>query len=400
MRSGSLTKLLLMVVGIAVLSVAAYNPIARNINLGLDLQGGLRVVLQGKPTETAQVTADSIQRTKDVIENRINSMGVKEPIVQTAGTDRIIVELAGVKDPEEAVRMIGKTASLKFKTEDGKTVLTGEDIKDAFEQLNPNGQPEVVLSFTPSGTKKFGDVTSRNIGKTIAITLDEKQVSRPVVNAAITAGNAVISGGYKSLEEARADAMLIKGGALPINLEMIEKRVVGPSLGKDSLEKSKVACIYGGLAVLIFMLGFYRLPGLIANIALVAYTVLELGSLAILGATLTLPGIAGILLSIGMAVDANVIIFARIKEELHEGLPLGSAIDKGFDMGFSTVLDANATTLIAAAVLYFLGTSSIKGFAVTLFIGNILSMFTAVTLTRWMLKWTSGVVRNLKLYGA
>lgn len=400
MRSGSLTKLLLSVLAIALITAVSYNPIVKNINLGLDLQGGLRVVLQGKPTETSPVNADSIQRTKDVIENRINSMGVKEPIVQTAGTDRIIVELAGVKDPEEAVRLIGKTASLKFKTEDGKTVLTGEDVKDAFEQLNPNGQPEVVLNFTAVGAKKFGDVTSRNIRKTIAITLDEKEVSRPVVNDAITNGTAVISGGYTTLEEARADAMLIKGGALPINLEMIEKRVVGPSLGKDSLEKSKVACFYGSLAVLIFMLGYYRLPGLIANLALVVYAVLELGSLALLGATLTLPGIAGVLLSIGMAVDANVIIFERIKEELRAGVPLSSAIDKGFNIAFITVFDANATTILAAIVLYFLGTSAIKGFAITLIIGNVASMFTAVTLTKWMLRWASGVVRNLKLYGA
>ncbi|MGQ9497254.1 MAG: protein translocase subunit SecD [Desulfotomaculales bacterium] len=378
-------------------------PIIKNIKQGLDLKGGVHVVLEAVDTPETKVTPDAVKRAKAILENRINQFGVTEPVIQEQGQRRIVVEVAGVKDPDEVVRTLIKPAFLEFKAEDGRVVVTGKDLKDAQEAIDPTtGEAEVNLTFNPEGARKFAEFTSANIGRALGIYLDGKLLQNPVIRDAITDGKGRITG-YASLEEAHNIAVLLRSGALPVKLEIMEKRTVGPTLGADSLARSIQAGIVGFVAILVFMLGYYRLPGLVANLALVTYTLLVLTIYAALKVTMTLPGIFGFLLSLGMAIDANIIIFERLKEELRSGRTLRSAIDVGFKRAFITVLDANVTTLIAAAVLYFLGTGMIKGFAVTLSIGIVASMFTAVSFTRYLLHLVAGVrpVKNLKLlYGA
>lgn len=411
MKWDKVLVLLAIIVVTAAVAVLAVYPIFPNVNWlpfyklvkqGLDLKGGVHVVLEAVDTPEAPVTPDRVKQAMAIIENRVNAFGVAEPVIQQQGGRRIIVELAGIADPDEAVRNLIKTAYLEFKTEDGVTVLTGRQLKNAVESKDPqSGQVQVNLEFEPDGAKTFAEVTAANVGRRIAILLDGRVLQAPVVKEPIPNGRAQITG-YESLEEAHNIAILLRSGALPVKLEVMEKRTVGPTLGADSLNKSVKAGIVGLAAILIFMVVYYRVPGLVADLALVIYALLVFMIFAAIHVTMTLPGIAGFLLSLGMAVDANVIIFERLKEELWSGKTLRSAIDTGFKRAFVAIFDANVTTLIAAAVLYYFGTGPIKGFAVTLSIGILCSMFTAITMTRWMLHLvaSSNLVRNVKLYGA
>lgn len=385
-------------------AVFSIKPLAGQLqkHLGLDLRGGVHVVYQAVPTKEAPVTADSIDRLIAIFNNRVNAYGLTEPLIQKQGSDRVIVELPGVKDPEEAVEMLGRMAKLEFKTEDGKTVLTGRYLSDARAQLNPNNnEPEVVLKFDKEGARIFSEVTTANVGRRIAIYLDERLLTAPVVRDPIPDGNAVISGGYETLEEAQKEAILLRSGALPVNVKLLEKRSVGPTLGKESLERSLKAGIIGVALIFIFMILYYRWPGVIANLSLIVYGLIVISVFLLFKATLTLPGIAGFILSIGMAVDSNIIIYERLKEELRAGKTLRSAIDAGFYNAFRAILDANVTTLIAAGVLYYLGSGPIRGFAITLSIGILVSMFTAITFTRFVLHLVarSRLVVNPKAYG-
>ncbi len=411
MKWDKIFVLLAILVVVAAVAVLAVYPVFPNVNWlpfyklikqGLDLKGGVHVVLEAVDTPEAPVTPDRVKQAMAIIENRVNAFGVAEPVIQQQGGRRIIVELAGIADPDEAVRNLIKTAYLEFKTEDGVTVLTGRQLKNAVEAKDPQtGQVQVNLEFEPDGAKTFAEVTAANVGRRIAILLDGRVLQAPVVKEPIPNGRAQITG-YESLEEAHNIAILLRSGALPVKLEVMEKRTVGPTLGVDSLNKSIKAGIAGLAAILIFMAAYYRVPGLVADLALVIYALLVFMIFAALHVTMTLPGIAGFLLSLGMAVDANVIIFERLREELWSGKTLRSAIDAGFKRAFVAIFDANVTTLIAAAVLYYFGTGPIKGFAVTLSIGILCSMFTAITMTRWMLHLVAGsnLVRNVKLYGA
>lgn len=377
-------------------------PWGKQIILGLDLRGGVHVVLEAKDTSTSKVDDDSVNKAMAVLENRINQIGVAEPVIQRQGERRIIVELAGIEDPEKAVREIIAPAYLEFKTEEGEVIVTGADLKDARESRDPtSGRVDVNLSFTPAGTQKFAVATAANVGRQIGIYLDGQLLQNPRVDEPIPNGQARITG-YADLDEAHTMAILLRSGALPVQLDVMQKRTVGPQLGQDSLDRSINAGIVGLIAILVFMVVYYRVPGLIADLALVIYTLIVLGIFIGIHATMTLPGIAGFLLSLGMAVDANVIIFERIKEELRSGKSIRSAIDSGFKRGFIAVFDANTTTLIAAAVLYFLGSSMIRGFAVTLSIGILASMFTALTMTRWILHLTAdtNLIKNNKYFGA
>lgn len=400
MGRGSLIKFL--VVTVAIFAVFGYYimPLALSIKQGLDLQGGTHVVLQAVDTPEAKVDEDAVQRVMKIIERRINELGLTEPIVQRQGERRIIVELPGVKDPEKAIDLIGKTALLEFQDESGKTVLTGTDLKDAKAQIDQN-RNLVALEFSEEGGKKFADLTAKNIGKTISILLDKQVLTSPVVQEAIPSGKAVITGN-RSIDEAQRLAILLRSGSLPVKVEVLETRSVGPTLGQDSKDKSQKAFAIGVTAIVVFMLLFYRLSGFVANTALLLYVLLLLAALKALNATLTLPGIAGIILSIGMAVDANVLIFERFKEEYRAGKTLRAAMDAGFDRAFTTIFDSNITTLFAAVVLFFLGTGTVKGFAITLGLGIVLSMFTAITITRFLLKMMMGanVFKNGKIFGA
>lgn len=403
-----LTGIILVVAALAVLSVVPlfpgvkWLPFANLIKQGLDLKGGVHVVLEAQDTPEAPVTDDRVKQAMAILENRVNAFGVAEPVIQQEGSRRIIIELAGVQDPDEAVGTLIKTAYLEFKTEDGTTVLTGRQLKNATESKNPQtGEAEVNLEFEPDGAKTFAEVTAANVGKQLAIVLDGNVLQAPRINEPIPNGQAQISP-YESLEEAHNIAILLRSGSLPVKLDVMEKRTVGPTLGADSLDKSVKAGIAGLIGIIIFMIIYYRIPGLVANLALIIYALIVLMIFVALKVTMTLPGIAGFLLTLGMAVDANVIIFERLREELWSGKTLRSAIDAGFKRAFVAILDSNVTTLIAGAVLYYFGTGPIKGFAVTLSIGILASMFTAITMTRWMLHLLAGsnLVRNLKMYGA
>ena len=401
MRKNVFAKLMTIV--IVIIAVFAYyiSPLAHSIKQGLDLQGGTHVVLEAIDTPEAPVNDDAVNRVVKIIERRVNELGLTEPIIQREGSRRIIVELPGVKDPEKAIEMLGKTAMLEFKDEAGVTALNGTDLKDAHAQIDQANKNLVALEFTEEGAQKFADLTTKNIGKKIAVLLDKKVLTNPTVNEPITGGKAVITGS-QTIEEAQNLAILMRSGSLPVKVDIVETRTVGPTLGQDSKDKSEFAFMVGIGAIIIFMLAFYRLSGLIANVSLALYVLMLLFSLKLLDATLTLPGIAGIILSMGMAVDANVLIFERFKEEFRNGKTLRNAMDSGFSRAFATILDSNVTTIIAAVVLFFLGSGPIKGFAITLGLGIVLSMFTAITVTQYLLKLLIGsnLFKNSKFFGA
>ena len=402
MRKDVFAKLLACMVIIVALFVIFIRPLANSIRQGLDLQGGTHVVLEAEDTDIAKVDDDAMRRVVSIMEKRVNELGLTEPIVQREGERRVIIELAGIKDPDAAIKTIGKTAMLEFKDEEGNTLLTGTDLKDAQAAMNQqNNQAVVNLEFSDEGAKKFADATLANVGRQIAILLDGEILTDPVVREPILGGRAEISG-QRSLEEAQRIAVLLRSGALPVKVNIIETRTVGPSLGQDSKDKSAFAFVVGISAVLLFMLLFYRACGFIADISLMAYTLLLLAILKALEATLTLPGVAGIILSIGMAVDANVLIFEHFKEEFRLGKSIRLAMDAGFKRAFTTIFDSNITTIIAATVLFLFGTGNIRGFAITLGLGVLLSMFTAITLTQYMLKLlvNAKIFESPSIYGA
>ncbi len=401
MRWGNFTSFLVVVLAIIIVSGIYMYPLALSIKQGLDLQGGTHVVLEAVDTPDAKVDEDAVQRVVKIIERRVNELGLTEPIIQRQGERRIIVELPGVKDPEKAIEMIGKTALLEFQDESGNTVLTGKDLKDAKAQIDQSNRNLVSLEFSQEGAGKFADLTRKNVGKHIAILLDKQILTNPVVEEPISGGKAVITGN-RSIEEAQRIAILLRSGSLPVKMEILETRTVGPTLGQDSKDKSEFAFAVSIIAIVTFMLLFYRLSGFVANVALLMYVLLLLVIMKMLNATLTLPGIAGIILSMGMAVDTSVLIFERFKEEYRGGKTLRSAMDAGFHRAFATIIDSHVTTLISAAVLFVLGTGPVKGFAVTLGIGILLSLFTAITATRFMLKMlmSANIFKNGKIFGA
>ncbi|MDI6709742.1 MAG: protein translocase subunit SecD [Thermoanaerobacterales bacterium] len=408
MRGRNIAKIVALVAMVAFVGLLAVQqlfpsvpwlPWTKAIKLGLDLRGGVHVVLEAKEAPGVKITDKAVKDTIAILEERVNQFGVTEPVIQQQGSRRIIVEVAGVKDPDAVVNTLIKAAFLEFKTEDGKTVLTGKHLKDAQDALNPqSGKAEVNLTFDKEGARIFADVTAANVGRPIGIFLDEQLIQNPVVKTPIPDGKAQITG-YASLDEAHRVAVLLRSGALPVKLEVMEKRTVGPTLGADSLDRSITAGLVGFGAILLFMIAYYRLPGLVANFALVAYALIVLLIYVAFKVTMTLPGIAGFLLSLGMAIDANIIIFERLKEELRAKRTLRSAIDIGFKRAFVAIFDANVTTVIAAIVLYYFGTGPIKGFAVTLTIGILVSMFTAITFTRFLLHAVAAAgAKNPKLY--
>lgn len=398
------------------------------LNLGLDLKGGVNLVWQVDKEKlnqmgmTALMRQDTINRAAEVIRNRIDALGVKEPSVQTQGTDRIQVQLPGLDNPEEAIKTIGGVAYLEFRlvnddqqklteAQNGKVplgwelkqeityddrgnriendmlvkakpALTGEMLQSAYPTASGGfSMPEVGLEFTREGAKRFAKVTGENVGKRLAILLDDKIISAPVIKGRIEGGRAVIQGQFTSEEVQRLSRQL-SGGALPVPLVLIDNRSVSPSLGSDSIRSGIYAAIGGSLLVFIFMGVYYLFSGMIANIALFLNLVLITGAMGALGFTLSMPGIAGIVLTIGMAVDANILIFERIREEIEAGKTVHTSIAAGFKRAFLTIFDSNVTTLIAALFLFWFGTGPIKGFAVTLTIGLLANIFTAVFVSR------------------
>lgn len=378
-------------------------PLVNMLQQGLDLQGGVRVVLEAVDDPIAPVTDDAMESAVEVIRRRVDGMGVSEPLIQREGSRRIVVELAGQVDPDAAVEMIGKTAVLEFRDLDGNVLVSGKDLVQAVAAPHPLGfQDEYVINikFNAEGTAAFREATTRFVKQPIAVFLDDELVTMPTVDEPITDGEAIITG-YTDPNAAKADAVALQSGALPVKLAVKEKRAVSATLGEDSVRRSKTAAGIGIIAVMVIMAALYRGPGLVACFALGIYIYLLLGAMVLLGVTVTLPGIAGIVLSIGMAVDANVLIFERIREELRDGASLRGSLRTGFRRAFGAIIDGNVTTVIAGIVLAWLGTGPVRGFAVTLMIGVALSMFTAVTLTRWLLDTLarSGVIKK-NFFGA
>jgi preprotein translocase subunit SecD len=371
--------------------------------LGLDLVGGSRIMLEAKTTDTVRtITPEVMSRLQYAIESRVNKLGVSETSVAQVGDKRLLVEIPNVTDLKEAEAFLGKTALLEFKQpvfdankqakrdEKGammweSTGLTGEDLKSASIGSDQTGQWTVSLEFNGKGATKFADLTQKLVGQQMAIFFDGEEISAPVIREAIFGGRAEISGGSTNgfaYEEAEKMVNLLNAGALPVPSEIIEENTVGPTLGADSIEKSKFAGLLGIGLVMLFMILYYRLPGVIADIALIIYAIILFALFKVIPVTLTLAGIAGFILSVGMAVDANILIFERTKEELRSGRNLFTAINSGFDRAFTSIFDSNMTTVLACVILYFLGTSVVKGFALTLALGVIVSMFTAITVTK------------------
>ena len=409
------------------------------VRQGLDLQGGIQVLLEAQVPEGATLQSESMEAAKLIIERRVNALGVVEPLIQLAQNNRIIVELPGVKDPDRAVQTFGQTGRLEFvgsgstplqlgdkvattlggpespaSTEEGsetetaepdaealvyETVIEGRHLSDAAVGYDELNRVQIEFSLTPEGTEVFGDFTSKNVGKWMSILMDKEVISSAVIETAITRGRGVIRGGASGypLEEAQSTVIQLKYGALPVPLKIIQTRTVGPSLGQDSLQKSYVAGAVGLAIVAIFMVIYYRLAGLVANLALASYAVIVFAIFKnpFQPVTLTLAGGAGFILSVGMAVDANILIFERTKEELRIGKSMRSALEAGFDRAWSSIRDSNISTLITCAILiYFgatLGASIIQGFAVTLAIGVLVSMFTAIIVSRTLLRILFGI---------
>jgi preprotein translocase subunit SecD len=372
--------------------------------LGLDLQGGTRLIYKATidPKAITDPT-EALAGVRDVIERRVNSFGVSEPLIQTNRVSdeyRVIVELAGVHDPEKAKELIGKTPQLDFRKEANgadlntdavtgtlftETGLSGKNLKRAsveFDQVT--GTPQITLAFDKEGSDLFAKITKENIGKRVAIYLDQVPISAPVVQSEITNGSAVITGGF-TLEEAKQLVRDLNSGALPVPIELIGQTVIGPSLGQTAIQKSLLAGAVGLAAVMIWMILYYRLPGVVASIALIIYTVLFLALIKLMPITLTLAGIAGLIMSIGMAVDANVLIFERFRENLRHKKTVEFAFKEGFSAAWNSINASNVSSLITGFVLYGFGTSIVRGFALTFAIGTIISMFTAITVSRGLL---------------
>lgn len=416
------------------------------VHLGLDLQGGTHLVYEADLSRVEPDSyTDAMEGVRDVIERRVNAMGVSEPLVQTNYTEgnyRIIIELAGVHDVNQAIDMIGQTPSLDFRElaeeqptipdiqlegegEDARLVdsegneidleeyqalqeqtfvmteLTGKQLDGSNVQFDQEtGQPIITLQFDSGGKDLFGEITERNVGKPLAIYLDNEMISSPTVQEAIKQGDAVITGQF-TVDEAKDLSRRLNAGALPVPITLISQQTVGPSLGQVSVEKSFLAGIIGLLLVALYMIVIYRLPGVLAVVALGIYGLLILALFKMIPVTMTLAGVAGFILSIGMAVDANVLIFERIKEELRKGKGLGLAIDDGFKYAWVTIRDSNLSTLITCLILGWFGTSLVKGFAITLGIGVLTSMFSAVFITKTLLKLfdTERIKEKLWLFG-
>jgi len=414
----------------AIIGLCIYQvyPPEKKIRRGLDLQGGVHVVLE--VTETAQdekTISDLADRALEVIRNRIDALGVTEPVIQKEGMKRIIVDLPGVQDPDKAIEIIGQTALLEFKLvsddpdllksalegnvppgyqlvyykeKDERGIyreahpllvkaepeLTGKYIEDAYMGYDSSGFPDVNLVFNREGAAIFEAVTAKNINKQLAIVLDGVVRSAPVIRERIPGGKAQITGKF-SVEEARTLAIVLRAGALPAKMEMIYKEVVGPTLGRENIVQGFRAALYGGIIVLTFMLIYYTTFGLLADFALALNILILLGVMATLRGVLTLPGIAGIALTCGMAVDANIIIFERIREELRTGKSPKAGIDSGYKRAWTAIIDSNITTLIVGLILFFLGEGPVKGFGLTLSIGIVANLFTAVFVTKTIVDW-------------
>ena len=367
------------------------------ISLGLDLRGGVYTVYQAEDNGDPDFDT-KMESTVSILTSRLTRQGFTEATVTRQGSDRIRVEIPNVSDPNQILTIIGTPAQLYFVDEDVNNLMEGSMVKNAQAAQDQDGKPCIAFELTDEGAKIFAEATAANLGKTISITLDGETISRATVNTVIAGGKGEITGNFTA-DEAKNLATLILSGALPLNLTQLEVSAISATLGVEALDRAIQAGVIGVILVMLFMLFRYRLCGLVADIALTIYIMIVVLLLALTGAQLTLPGVAGIILGIGMAVDANVVIFERIREEVKVGRPIGSAVRKGFSNALSAIIDSNVTTIIAAVVLYAFGTGSVRGFALTLGIGVATSLFTAVFVTHKLLDIFADMgIKNQKLY--
>ncbi len=385
--------------------------------LGLDLEGGLRVEYQAIPVDGVAPGPGDMSVIKDIVERRVNQTGVSEPIVLTQGSDRVVVELPGVTDPESVRRLVGQTGRLDFvplgqqQVQDGQTLdldanpplFSGDQVQSATVGTDQNGRPAVDFVLKGDGAKLFGDYTATHVGEYFAITLDASVISAPVIQSAIPDGRGQITGGTAGfpIKEAQNLVTVLKFGSLPFPIEELSSEQISATLGSQFLSQSLLAGLIGIGLVVTFMLGYYRLTGLVASFALVYYTLVMYGLFRLIPVTLTLAGVAGFVLSIGMAVDANILIFERMKEELRLGKSLPAAVEAGFNRAWNSILDSNVSSLITATILYMFGSSVIRGFALVLIIGVLVSMFSAIVVTRTILRVVvrQGWARKASRYG-
>lgn len=395
--------------------------------LGLDLVGGVQALLEADYPADTDVPQDKMTTAVTIVENRVNGLGVTEALVQQAGDRRIVVELPGVEDPEEAISTIKETGLLEFvhmasnplpdgiqvvtdysptgepaaipedsTTEILHTVMTGEVIETVQVARDQSGQYVIQFTLTPEGTRTFADYTTENAGQFLGIVLDKMVISAPRVDEPITEGEGVIRGSF-TLDSANALAVQLRYGSLPIPLKVVESRTIGPTLGQDSLQKSLLALSVGFIIVILFMALYYRLPGVLADIAIIIYALVTLALFRYIPVTLTLPGIAGFMLSTGSALDANILIFERLKEELRDGRSLGQAVDIAWKRAWPSIRDSNIATLITCAILFWFGSTYgatiVKGFSITLALGVSVSLFTAIVVTRTFLNLVLGSVK-------
>lgn len=367
------------------------------ISLGLDLRGGVYTVYQAENNGDPDFDT-KMESTVSILTSRLTRQGFTEATVTRQGSDRIRVEIPNVSDPNQILTIIGTPAQLYFVDESGNNLMEGAMVKNAQAAQDQDGKPCIAFELTDEGAKIFAEATAANLGKTISITLDGETISRATVNTVIAGGKGEITGNFTA-DEAKNLATLILSGALPLNLTQLEVSAISATLGVEALDRAIQAGIIGVALVMLFMLFRYRLCGLVADIALTIYIMIVVLLLALTGAQLTLPGVAGIILGIGMAVDANVVIFERIREEVKNGRPIGSAVRKGFSNALSAIIDSNVTTIIAAVVLYAFGTGFVRGFALTLGIGVATSLVTAVFVTHKLLDIFADLgIKNQKLY--
>ena len=407
-EAGAMDRAQEVVNGLATNVVSLTGAGAQNIEVAAD---GDTIVLTLSEAEKLSVAEQTMRQSLEIIRRRVDEVGTREPTIQRQGERRILIQVPGLGSAEELKALIGTTAQLTFNPVEGRTgdgeqsvgsssllvpsideegvfyilertpVVTGEELTDAQPAFDQNGRPSVNFRFNPAGARKFGDYTAENVGSPFAIVLDNEVISAPVIREAIRGGSGQITGNF-TVESSTNLAVLLRAGALPAQMTFLEERTIGPELGQDSIDAGRIATAIAFAAVLLFMWGSYGLFGLFANIALILNIGLIFALLSTIGATLTLPGIAGIVLTIGMAVDANVLVFERIREELKVAKGPARAIEQGYEKAFSAILDANVTTLIAAIILFAMGSGPVRGFAVTLGIGIVTSVFTAIYVTR------------------
>jgi preprotein translocase subunit SecD len=390
-RARKLLVTILVLLGFAGFYFVHVNPITRHLQYGLDFRGGVEVQYQATPLPGQQITPQAMQRLLALIGERANKLGVSEPVIQQMGSTRLMVQLPGIKSQEQALHYLGETASLEIMDPTGKHVLlTGADLSSAMAVIDQQADPAdpyvIYLTFNARGTKAFAAATQKYDQQRLPIYLNGKLLEAPRVNNVITNGKATLTGGFSTLKRAQTMALLLQSGALPVNLKVLDVRTVSPTLGAASVRASKLAAALAVSLIGIFMVVWYRVAGLLANVALMVYLLALLAALAALNATITLPGVAGMILSAGMAVDANVIIFSRVREEMATGKTPRLSVELGFRHAIRAIIDSNATTFLAGFLLFVLGSGEVKGFAITLMVGIVISLFTAVFITRELIR--------------